>query len=72
MATYFQYFSVPRCGQVNGDNRALKDALKNLNTQKSTSRSIPTGILSKNSKKMANLAQKLCHKLSSAVEFSIG
>ena len=37
MATYFPYFSVPRCGQVNGDNRALKDALKSLNTRKSTS-----------------------------------
>ena len=51
MATHFPYFSVPRCGQVNGDNRALKDALKNLNTRKSTSRRILTGILSKNSKK---------------------
>ena len=46
MATYFPYFSVPRCGQVNGDN-----ALENLNTPKSTSKRIPTGILSKNSKK---------------------
>ena len=36
MAIYFPYFSVPRCGQVNGDNRELKDALKNLNTRKST------------------------------------
>jgi len=51
MATYFPYFSVPRCGQVNGDDKALKDALENLNTRKSTLRRIPTGILSKNSKK---------------------
>ena len=51
MATYFPYLSVPRCGQVNGDDRALKDALENLNTRKSTLRRIPTGILSKNSKK---------------------
>ena len=62
MATYFPFFSVPRCGQVNGDDRALKDALENLNTRKSTLRRIPTGILSKNSKKMANLTKKLCHK----------
>ena len=47
MATYFPYFSIPRCGQVNGDDRALKDALENLNTRNR----IPTGILSKNSKK---------------------
>ena len=51
MTTYFPYFLVPRWRQVNGDDRALKDALENLNTRKSTSRRIPTGILSKNSKK---------------------
>ena len=51
MATYFPYLSVPRCGQVNGDDRALKHALENLNTRKSTLRRIPAGILSKNSKK---------------------
>ena len=33
------------------DIRALKDALENLNTRKSTSRRILTGILSKNSEK---------------------
>ena len=51
MATHFPYLSVPRCGQVNGDDRALKDALETLSTQKSTLRRIPAGILSKNSKK---------------------
>ena len=33
---------------MNEDVRAQKDALENLNTQKSTSRRILTGILSKN------------------------
>ena len=33
----------------NKDVRALKDALENLNTRNSTSKRIPTGILSKNS-----------------------
>ena len=36
---------------MNEDARVYKDALENLNTQKSTSRRILTGILSKNSKR---------------------
>ena len=52
MATYFPYFLVPRCGQVNGDN-----TLENLNTRKSTSKRIPTDILSKNSKKWRTQAK---------------
>ena len=44
---------------------ALKDALENLNTQKSTSRRILTGtfILSKNSETCDLLIQNLCTKL---------
>ena len=41
MATKFE-------NAVNEDVRAQKDALENLNTRKSTSRRILTGILSKN------------------------
>ena len=49
------YVSVPRWQQsflknvTNEDVKALKDALENLNTQMSTSRSILSGIFSKNS-----------------------
>ena len=40
---------------MNEDVRAQKDALENLNTRKSTSRRIVTGILSKNSELKPNL-----------------
>ena len=40
------------------DARAYKDALENLNTPKSTSGRILTGILSKNSKLESNLSAK--------------
>ena len=43
---------------MNEDVRAQKDALENLNTQKSTSRRILTGILSKNSEPKPNLSSK--------------
>ena len=49
------YVSVPRWQQsflknvTNEDVKALKDALENLNTKMSTSRSILSGIFSKNS-----------------------
>ena len=48
------YISVPRWWQSfknvrNEDVRALKDALENLNTRKSTSRAILSGILSQKS-----------------------
>ena len=48
------YVSVPRWWQSfknvrNEDFRALKDALENLNTRKSTSRAILSGILSQKS-----------------------
>ena len=43
---------------MNEDVRAQKDALENLNTRKSTSRKIPTGILSKNSELKPNLSSK--------------
>ena len=51
MATKFQ-------NVMNEDVRAQKDASKNLNTQKSTSRRILTGILSKNSELKPNLSSK--------------
>ena len=49
------YVSIPRWWQSfknvrNEDVRALKDALENLNTRKSTSRAILSGILSQKSK----------------------
>ena len=53
---------------VNEDVRAQKDALENLNTQKSTSRRILTGILSKNfdhSELKPNLRSKLLREWSS-------
>ena len=40
------------------DVRAQKDTLENLNTRKSTSRRILTGILSKNSELKPNLSSK--------------
>ena len=40
---------------MNEDVRAEKDALENLNTRKSTSRRILTGILSKNSELKRNV-----------------
>ena len=43
---------------MNEDVRAQKDALENLNTRKSTSRRILTGILSKNSELKPNLSSK--------------
>ena len=43
---------------MNEDVRAQKDALENLNTRKSTSRRILTGILSKNSELKPNLSAK--------------
>ena len=51
MATKFQ-------NVMNEDVRAQKDALENLNTRKSTSRRIRTGILSKNSELKPNLSSK--------------
>ena len=51
MATKFQ-------NAMNEDVRAQKDALENLNTRKSTSRRILTGILSKNSEFKPNLSSK--------------
>ena len=43
---------------MNEDVRAEKDASENLNTRKSTSRRILTGILSKNSELKPNLRSK--------------
>ena len=51
MATKFQ-------NVMNEDARAQKDALKNLNTRKSTSRRILTGILLKNFELKPNLSSK--------------
>ena len=51
MATKFQ-------NVMNEDARAQKDGLKNLNTRKSISRRILTGILLKNSELKPNLSSK--------------
>ena len=61
MATKFQNF-------MNDDVRALKHALENLNTWKSTFRRIPTGTLSRhseNSELKPNLSSKLFRAWSS-------
>jgi len=50
---------------MNEDVRAEKDALENLNTRKSTSRRILTGILSKNSELKPNLRSKHLREWSS-------
>ena len=50
---------------MNEDVRAIKDALESLNTRKSTSRRILTGILSKNSEPKPNLSSKLLREWSS-------
>ena len=52
---------------MNEDVRVQTDALENLNTGKSTSRRIQTGILSKNSELKPNLSSKR----SRVQEFSI-
>ena len=52
---------------MNEDVKVEKDALENLNTRKSTSRMILTGILSKNSELKPNLSSKR----SRVQEFSI-
>ena len=44
---------------MNEDVRAQKDALENLNTKKSTSKRILTGILSKNAELKQNLRSKV-------------
>ena len=68
-------FCTPRCQDcnkvlecMNEGVTALKDALENLNTRKSTSRRILAGtcILSKNSETCDLLIQNLCAKLFSA------
>ena len=61
------YVSVPRRGQSfktgNEDVTALKDALENLNTRKSTSRWILTGVLSQNNSEKSELKPNLSSKL---------
>ena len=61
--TTFRTSQCQDCDEVlnvmNEDVRAQKDALENLNTRKSTTRRILTGILSKNSELKPNLSSNV-------------